>query len=170
MGGCDKAELRTRDGEALLERLLRLGRAVQLECLVVGGGARPGLCVLADDPPGIGPIGGLRALLAHAGQRPALALACDLPYVTAALISRLAHAPSHASVLAPRDPVTGKWQPLFARYDAPRVLPSLDTAIAAGVRSFQTWLRGVQVEELVLAPEERALLGDWDEPQDLDAR
>jgi molybdopterin-guanine dinucleotide biosynthesis protein A len=150
--------------------LLRLGAAVQLECVVVGGCARSGAIVLADEPAGIGPIGGLRALLAYAGARPALVLACDLPYVSAALISRLAHAQSSAPVLAPRDPETGKWQPLFARYDAPRVLPSLDAAITAGVRSFQTWLRGVHVEELVLLPDERAQLCDWDEPRDLEAR
>jgi molybdopterin-guanine dinucleotide biosynthesis protein A len=170
MGGRDKAELRTADGEALLDRLLRLGAALQLECVVVGGGARSGAIVLADDPTGVGPIGGLRALLVHAGAGPALALACDLPYVSAALISRLAQAPGSAPVLAPRDPETGKWQPLFARYDAPRVLPSLEAAIASGVRSFQTWLRGVHVEELALSPEERTLLRDWDEPQDLELR
>jgi molybdopterin-guanine dinucleotide biosynthesis protein A len=170
MGGLDKAELRTHDGEALLDRLLRLGRAVQLECVVIGGGARRDACVLPDDPPGIGPIGGLRSLLVHAGARPVLALACDLPYVSAALISRLAHAPADAPVLAPRDLETGKWQPLFARYDAPRVLPVLDAAIAGGVRSFQTWLRAMQVTELALTPDERALLCDWDEPSDLDSR
>jgi molybdopterin-guanine dinucleotide biosynthesis protein A len=165
MGGCDKAELRTREGESLLERLLRFGSAVQLPCVVVGGVARSDLLVLPDDPPGIGPIGGLRALLAHAGGVPALALACDLPYVSAALISRLAHAPCRAPVLAPRDPETGKWQPLFARYQSAEVLPSLDAAITRGVRSFQTWLRGEYVEELMLSPEERALLADWDEPE-----
>ena len=167
MGGCDKAALRTADGECLLERLLRFARAVQLAPVVIGGAARPDVLVLPDDPPGIGPIGGLRALLAYAAQRPALALACDLPYVSAALISRLAHTPSRAPVLAPRDPETGKWQPLFARYDAARMLPALDAAIARGVRSFQTWLRGEYVEELALAPEERALLADWDEPRQM---
>jgi molybdopterin-guanine dinucleotide biosynthesis protein A len=167
MGGCDKAELRTAGGEGLLERLLRFGRAMRLPCVVVGGSPRPDVVVLPDEPAGIGPIGGMRALLAYAGERPAIALACDLPYVSAALISRLVHAPSEASVLAPRDPETGKWQPLFARYDSARALPSLDMAIARGVRSFQTWLRDESVAELVLAPEERELLADWDEPHQL---
>jgi molybdopterin-guanine dinucleotide biosynthesis protein A len=134
---------------------------------LVGGEGVPGVPLLQDVPTGIGPIGGLCALLAQAGERPALALACDLPYVSGALLARLAHTQSSTAVLAPRDPVTGKWQPLFARYDAARVLPLLLPAIDAGVRSFQTFLRSVDVQELELSPDERAELRDWDEPDDV---
>ncbi|MFI5305761.1 MAG: molybdenum cofactor guanylyltransferase [Polyangiales bacterium] len=168
MGGRDKARLRAPGGdEMLVERLLRLGREVGLGCVLVGGEGIPGVPLVRDSPTGIGPIGGLCALLTHAGQCSALALACDLPYVSAALLSRLACTQSTAAVLAPRDPVTGKWQPLFARYDSPRVLPLLLPAIDAGVRSFQTFLRGVEVQELELSPAERAELRDWDEPKDV---
>jgi molybdopterin-guanine dinucleotide biosynthesis protein A len=171
MGGRDKARLLAPGSEEpLIERLLRLGREAGLSCVVVGGRAPEGTTLVHDDPEGIGPIGGLCALLAHAGERPALALACDLPYVTAALIMRLARDPSSAPVLAARDPETGKWQPLFARYDAARVLPPLRAAIAEGVRSFQTFLRTVEVSELALSDGERALLRDWDEPGDLAGR
>ena len=168
MGNVDKARLRAPDsGEPLLERLLRLGRDTGCECLVVGGDAPRGVVRLADEPSGIGPIGGLQALLTHAGERPALALACDMPYVSAALLRRLLQTETCALVISPRDPRTGKWQPLFARYDAPRVAPLLRAAIASGVRSFQTFLRSIEVAELELDEAERRLLRDWDEPRDL---
>lgn len=168
MGGRDKGRLIAPDSaEPLLERLLRLGAETGLDCVVVGGQALQAAAFVADEPSGIGPIGGVCALLALAGQRPALALACDLPYVTGALIARLAHEHRGDAVLAARDPGTGKWQPLFARYDSARVLPALRVAIADGVRSFQTFLRTQCVTELELSEAERALLRDWDEPSDL---
>jgi molybdenum cofactor guanylyltransferase len=170
MGGRDKARLIAPDGaESLLERILRLGAVVGLDCVVVGGASPAGTPCVADEPAGIGPIGGLCALLGLAAERPALALACDLPFVTAPLIARLAREQPGTSVLAARDPGTGKWQPLFARYDGPRVLPALRLAVADGVRSFQTFLRTQHVTELELSEAERALLRDWDEPSDLTA-
>jgi molybdopterin-guanine dinucleotide biosynthesis protein A len=168
MGGVDKARLPAPDsGEALLERLLRLGQGLGLDCVVVGGQAPTGIAQLDDEPAGVGPIGGLSALLAYAGECPALALACDLPFVTGPLLARLAQDACLAAVLCPRDPASGKWQPLFARYDPPRVLPALRVAVASGVRSFQTFLRTIEVAELALAEHERAQLADWDAPSDV---
>jgi molybdopterin-guanine dinucleotide biosynthesis protein A len=135
--------------------------------VTVGGTRFEDVVQLADAPAGIGPIGGLCALLQHAGDRRAIALACDLPYLSSALLARLASEPSGAAVLAPRDPATGKWQPLFARYDAAVVLPVLRVAIDRGVRSFQDLLRELSVEELVLTTEEHAELRDWDTPEDV---
>jgi molybdopterin-guanine dinucleotide biosynthesis protein A len=171
MGGRDKARLiAPGSAEPLLARLLRLGAEEGLDCVVVGGISPPGTPCVSDEPAGIGPIGGLCALLALAGERPALALACDLPYVTAPLIARLAHEQRDAAVLAARDPETGKWQPLFARYESARVLPALRVAIADGVRSFQTFLRTLDVTELELSDADRMLLRDWDEPGDVTGR
>lgn len=171
MGGADKARLLAPGGEQLLPRLLRVCRELSLPAVVVGGGNAPeGVRALSDDPAGIGPIGGLSALLAHAGARPALLLACDLPYLTAPLLGRLASTASAAPVLVARDPSTGKWQPMFARYAPDAVLPPLRLAIADGVRSLQTFLRTQQVEELLLDDAERAQLRDWDTPEDLSTR
>jgi len=167
MGGTDKARLVSPGGEHLLPRLLRVCRELSLPAVVVGGTAPEGVLALSDVPKGIGPIGGLNALLAHAGGRPALLLACDLPYLSAPLLGRLAHAASTSPVLAARDPETGKWQPMFARYASAVVLPALQRAIAEGVRSLQTFLRTQAVEELALDELERAQLRDWDTPDDL---
>jgi molybdopterin-guanine dinucleotide biosynthesis protein A len=169
MGGRDKAALPAPGGlETLLERLVRVGRAAGFEVVLVGGRGFAGVPLLRDVPPGVGPIGGLCALLAHAGTRPAVALACDMPYVSAALLQKLAREPSGAAVIAPRDPASGKWQPLFARYDSARVLPPVRAAIAGRTRSLQALFGTLQVHELALSAEEHAELRDWDEPGDVE--
>ena len=93
-------------------------------------------------------------------------MACDMPYVDLALLRLLRDAPD-APVVAPRDPDTGKWYPLFARYDAPRVLPVARAAVAAGTRAFQTLFRSLEVTELRLTSDQRAQLRDWDRPEDM---
>ena len=99
--------------EAGVARVLLVGRHPAYRTL--------GLETIDDEPSGVGPIGGLTALLRHAGASRALALACDMPFVSAGLVQRLIAAPE-APVVAPwRD---GRWEPLCARYDAARVLPS----------------------------------------------
>jgi molybdopterin-guanine dinucleotide biosynthesis protein A len=166
--GRDKAWLPAPGGnEALIERLLRLGRELALPVIVVGGQAPAGVLRLDDDPPGVGPIGGLRALLAHAASRPVLALACDLPHVDAALLAKLAHTGSEAAVLAPRDAQSGKWQPLFARYAPALALPAVHAALGRGEHALQSVLRALTVEELPLTAAEHAQLRDWDEPADI---
>jgi molybdopterin-guanine dinucleotide biosynthesis protein A len=174
MGGCDKGMLRAPgDAEVLAERLLRLGAELGLSCTVVGGepgyGARFGVPQLADEPAGAGPLGGLRALLAHARCEHVVMLACDMPYVGRALLQRLIETPAsqNAAVLTAREPSRGKWQPFFARYRVASSLPAVDAALASGVLSFQTLFRTLEVQELVLSPAEHAELRDWDEPADL---
>lgn len=174
MGGCDKGMLRVPgDTGVLAERLLRIGAELGLPCSVIGGapgyGARFGVPQLQDEPAGAGPLGGLRALLAQARSEYVVMLACDMPYVSRALLQRLIEAPAleHAALLAAREPTRGKWQPFFARYRVAASLPAVDAALASGVLSFQTLFRSLEVQELLLSPAEHAELRDWDEPGDL---
>jgi molybdopterin-guanine dinucleotide biosynthesis protein A len=170
MGGVQKALLRAPDSdETLLARLLRIADAAGHEPVLLGAASLPthGVLQLPDAQPIIGPLGGLASLLSYAAQRPALAVACDMPYVTEGLLSRLAREHADAGVLAPRDQATGKWQPLCARYDSPRVLPVLQTALAAGERSFQALFRRLSVTELMLDATELPQLVDWDTPDDM---
>jgi molybdopterin-guanine dinucleotide biosynthesis protein A len=123
---------------------------------------------LDDAPAGIGPLGGLRALLLDArasGHAHALALSCDLPYLEAPLIVRLATEAPAASFLAPREGEL--WQTLVARY-AVAALPAVDAAIAAGDRALQRVVArlGERAVELLVNESERAELRDWDEPGD----
>jgi molybdopterin-guanine dinucleotide biosynthesis protein A len=109
-------------------------------------------------------------LIAFAGERDALCLACDMPYVSAALLSRLSVESGHGMhVLAPRDAATGKWQPFFARYHSASVAPWLASALAQGERSFQGLFRHLTIRELSLDEPERAQLRDWDTPEDMRA-
>jgi molybdopterin-guanine dinucleotide biosynthesis protein A len=173
LGGVAKGNLALASGETLAERLVARARDALPGTPVVLVGAADvyeglGLPALADEPPGIGPLGGLRALLTHArsaGATHALALACDLPYLDAALIARLGVEAPAAEFLAPRDGEL--WETLVARY-AVSVLPDIESTIAAGDRALQRVIQrlGERAVELVLVARERQELRDWDVPED----
>ncbi|MCA9530343.1 MAG: hypothetical protein KC543_09420, partial [Myxococcales bacterium] len=77
----------------------------------------------------------------------------------------LATQPSPAAIVAARRGPRAPWEPLFARYDAPRVLPALDAALAEGVRSFQALFGRLEVEPA--RGIDPAALTDWDAPDDV---
>lgn len=174
MGGADKGNLRLSSGERLVERLEVEARAALPGApLVLVGEAAPyadlGLPALADSPAGVGPLGGLRALLVEAracGRPSALVLACDLPYVTRQLMARLSWEAPSAAFLAPRE---GRlWHTLTARY-AVSCLPALDAALEAGDLALQRLVArlGSSAVELPVTPSELLELRDWDKPEDL---
>ncbi|WP_394826584.1 molybdenum cofactor guanylyltransferase [Pendulispora albinea] len=173
MGGFPKGLLPvSASGETIVERMVRLAHACDLEAALVGdaasyAGVAPHVVVLADSPAGIGPLGGLAALLAHARREPALAVACDMPFVTEALVTRLRDAPMSAPIVAARRTPDGPFEPFLARYDTARVEPVLAERIGAGVRSFQQLFAACGAAEWPLAPEEQAAWNDWDTPEDL---
>lgn len=151
--------------ESLVERLVRLARQTGLEPVLVGRaeaytGIAPEVPRIPDDPGGVGPLGGLRALLR---ARPvALAVACDMPAVDEALLTRLRDA---SGVVAPR---TDRWEPLCARYEADLVLEPIEAALAAGEHSLQGLLDRAGARPIRV---DAARLVDWDTPEDLsDAR
>jgi molybdopterin-guanine dinucleotide biosynthesis protein A len=172
MGGQPKGLLRARDTqEPLVVRLARLGREAGLSPVWVGNAESyralvPGLPELVDRPAGIGPLGGLSALLSAADTAPVIAVACDMPHVSSALLQRLSSEQPGVSVLAPRS-ASGIWEPLCARYDPTRVLPICDEAIRQGERSFQRLFARLSATDLPLSAEEWAELTDWDRPEDL---
>jgi len=173
MGGVAKGNLTLPSGEQLGARLVAECRAALPDSPVVLVGAADdyaslGLVALADAPAGIGPLGGLRALLLHAraeGRAHALALSCDLPYLSAALVTRLAREAPTAGFLAPREGEL--WSTLVARYGV-AALAQIDAAIAASEHALQRLVRrlGAGAVELVVSDDERRELHDWDTPQD----
>jgi molybdenum cofactor guanylyltransferase len=180
MGGVSKGLL-VRDGRTLVERLVEACHAAAAphrlaDLYLVGNAAayaHTALPVLADDPAGVGPMGGLRSLLrsAAAAGRDAVALAVDLPYPSIDLLRRLYLEQASAVAFAPRE--AERWQPLFARYRPTAALPALEAALAAGKTSLQEVFAGLAggsgpVAELVLGAAERASLKDWDRPSDMD--
>lgn len=172
MGGSAKGLLRTPDGrETLIERLIRIARDVDVEPVLVGAGELGGVGAelprVFDREPRVGPLSGLAGLFDYAGERTCVAVACDMPYLSAALITRVLCEAPGAPVLAPRDHETGKWQPLTARYTPVQVAPVLAAALERGARSFQALFRELSVVELPLSSAERAELRDWDTPEDV---
>lgn len=176
MGGLAKGLLSVpRSAETLLERLLRIcGEALGPHPSVLVGEAASyagfGLEILEDTPAGVGPLGGLCALLdaGNRRSRPVIALACDMPFVTSALLTRVAaHAPG-AAVVAPRP--DGIWQPLAARYAPELALPAACEALANGEHALYRVIErlGARAVELPLEPADLLLLRDWDEPADIE--
>ena len=173
-GGLPKGNLRHPSGVRLIERLLGVCQSALVDApavLVGQSGANDdlGLEMLPDSPSGIGPLGGLRALVAHAtehGREDVIALACDMPYVTAELVRRLADEAREALALAPRQ--NDRWQTLLARYST-RALPVLDAAIEAREHSLQKVFArlGDQASRLAVSDAELRALHDWDSPEDL---
>lgn len=158
---------------SLVERASALFADLQIPVVLVGQRAQYealGIRSLPDAFAGIGPLGGLVALLEAAGSGYAIACACDLPYVTANLVRRLMDAPPCAALTPVAD---GVLQPLFARYDA-RACAAVarrraeDAAIRGGSSALQGLLAELGATPLPLAPEEEALLRDWDSPADVD--
>jgi molybdopterin-guanine dinucleotide biosynthesis protein A len=167
MGGIAKGLLTVASGETLVARWRRLFDALGATCVLVGrhdAYADLDLDSVADDPPGIGPLGGLTALLARAGQGRVIAVACDMPFVSFELLTRLAAHPSRAPIVAPRRGTL--WEPLFARYDAARVIGAARTRAASGEHDLQGLLDTVGAESFPLQAAEVDELGDWDRPED----
>lgn len=175
MGGFPKGNLQA-PGSALtlLERLIEEARAASAATpLVLVGNAEPyaslSLPALADQPPGIGPIGGLGALLEQArsaGKTHVVALACDLPRLDRTLIARLLEQEPQAAALVAQQGVIRN--PLIARYEVERARAALTQTLAEDRRSLQAVLDqlGPSVACLELSAVEKALLDDWDTPAD----
>ncbi len=168
MGGRPKGLLASPDGRRIVDRWAAILADLGVPFVLVGDARAYGhLAVeaLADDPPGIGPLGGLVALLRRAGPASALAFACDMPFVSPDLIERLRAAPARGLVVAPRR--SGRWEPLCARYDSARVLPLAVSHALSGERSLQKLLDRSGAEALRLSPAEERELDDWDTPSDI---
>lgn len=161
----------------LVERLATLAQAQGLPVVLVGQHADYaglGLPLLADQPPGRGPLGGLMALLLEAQSRQlesVIALSCDLPYLDHSLLARLCQtATAGFDAVAPRwtppDRAQPIWEPLCARYFLSFV-PALRAALSADGPSLQRLLQAARTLPLGLAPGEVVQVKDWDSPADL---
>jgi molybdopterin-guanine dinucleotide biosynthesis protein A len=166
MGGRPKGLLEASPGVTLVRRFQDLFGGLGIGCVLVGAGAdyaNEGLPDVPDQPPG-GPLGGLLALLGHAGDRTSIAVACDMPFVSAALLERLVDAPPCAA-LAPRR--NDRWEPFLARYDSRIVRPLVEAHAHAGKRRLQDLLDAIPAAELHLSAAEASELDDWDAPDDI---
>ncbi|MBC7160172.1 MAG: molybdenum cofactor guanylyltransferase [Porphyrobacter sp.] len=132
--GSDKALARYA-GRPLLDHALR-ALAGQVDAVIVCGRAVDGLCCIDDRPrPGLGPLGGLNAALAHGGAwgfDAVCSIGCDTPLLPGDLVRRLMAQGCPAVVTDL--PVIGLWpMTLAARLD--RFLEESDD------RSVRGWAR-----------------------------
>ncbi|MEO7038249.1 MAG: NTP transferase domain-containing protein [Polyangiaceae bacterium] len=174
MGGMTKGLLRTPDGsQTLVERLLGVcARVAPLASVYLVGRsvayAQLEIARLEDDPAGIGPLGGLRSLLVRAKEEQsiALALACDLPFLDEAVLTRLLE-PLQGAARVPF--VHGRFQPLAAAYAPEPTLAAVDRTLAAGKRALMHVLDeiGHDLEQLEFDDDQARALRDWDTPEDI---
>jgi molybdopterin-guanine dinucleotide biosynthesis protein A len=130
--GRDKATLEF-NGQPLAERCVAVLRACFPEVLVVHD----------DDRPGLGPIGGLLTALRRAPE--IFVVACDMPFLDAALIRAM------AAQLPGYDAVAIPGEPLHAAYSA-RIVPVIEAQIATGDYSLRRLLAQISVKTVAAAP------------------
>ncbi|MGH9029117.1 MAG: molybdenum cofactor guanylyltransferase, partial [Acidimicrobiales bacterium] len=115
--GFDKASMLV-DGIPCAARVAAVMLRVVTDAVEVGPGVS-GLPVISEEPRGGGPLvalcAGMSALEAIGPARSTLVLACDLPFVTVAVLRTLAGWPGKSSVVPV---VGGRPQPLCARWSA----------------------------------------------------
>ena len=146
------------DGESLLARTLRKGRAAGFRSIVLAAeGERSDLTALAeefgaslvtDEQPAQGPAAAIDAGLAAAKTEWALVLSGDMPFYDLELVRTfLPYANGDTQVILPT--LSGYWQPLAALYrrDAGA---AFGTAIARGDRKLGVILRELAVCEVPL--------------------
>ncbi len=171
MGGLPKGLLVTASGETILSRWARMFESLDVPTVLVGRAdaypRTPELPRVADDPSAEGPLAGLLALFEHAKEGNVIAVACDMPNVSAALLERLVRAVD-AAVVAPRR--HGLWEPFFARYDVGAVAPVARRLALGRETALQVLLAACDPTELVLAANEANELDDWDTPRDMERR
>lgn len=140
--GRDKARLR-HGGRLLMAELAARFAPVCGEVIICTGSAEnatdtsavPGAAPVPDARPGMGPLAGMAAGLAHMRAAWAFVLACDMPRVPPALPAQLlaaaTAAPPGKAPLAVVPAHGGKIEPLCALYHK-AALPAVEAQLAAG--------------------------------------
>ncbi|HJQ31133.1 MAG TPA: molybdenum cofactor guanylyltransferase [Pyrinomonadaceae bacterium] len=144
--GSDKALLRL-GGRTFVELAAEALGAVAGVVRVVGsrpGAEGHGLAVVRDVYENLGALGGLHAALAACGARWAAVVSCDLPFVTAELLARLASFRGEdCDAVAPLQE-DGRPQPLCALYAAAACRAVAEELIREGERRPRALLKRVR--------------------------
>jgi molybdopterin-guanine dinucleotide biosynthesis protein A len=103
---------------------------------------RPGLRVVADLRPGLGAVGGIHTAVV-AAPAPVVLVAWDMPFVTPALLLRLAKGLDEADAVLPESGSRRGAEPLCAAY-GPACAAAIERALTAGdprAIGFHPWIR-----------------------------
>ena len=119
----------------------------------------PGLTIVADEEPGLGPLTGLVTALRAAEGAPIIVLAWDMPFVPGGLLAELAvRGARGAAAVVPVHGVRGQRQPLCAYYSAAALTTALEL-LERGERRAAALAKGLAQVEL-LDEQELARFGD----------
>lgn len=173
--GRDKAFLTLANGTTLVAHQAALLRSLHVNDLLISARPHtdygvPGAHRVYDAVPDAGPLAGISAALAHSTQPHLLALAVDLPRITAALLKSLLDSITPGAGAVPSTP--RGFEPLCAVYpNTPDSRAALAAALASADLSLQHllraavnagWMRAVPVAEADLP-----LFANWNSPEDV---
>jgi molybdopterin-guanine dinucleotide biosynthesis protein A len=146
--GTDKAQLRL-GASSFKEKIAAALESVSTSVRIVGGPATGGKWeVLPDAYHQWGALGGLHAALLACRSEWALIVACDLPFVTGDLFTRLAALRENFEAVVPVQS-DGRPQPLCALYQRRACLPRVEALIAAGEHRPRVLLERVHARRVV---------------------
>lgn len=123
------------------DRVVLLGRPPQVP------DSLRGITVLEDTEPGLGPMGGLRTILAAYPETAVLLLACDLPLTETRLLELLLEAPTGPdteAVCFENPERSGSLEPCCGLY-FPAIQVRVERAIGRRARSIQALLQEARV-------------------------
>ncbi len=172
--GRDKAFLEWRGGALYAVQLRRLSALAPGRLWLSTRAGQPfpevlaGVSRIVDDPPDLGPIGGLRSVLAASRAERVLVLAVDLPRMETDYLASLL---AQGGGVAPRS--DRGWEPLAAVYPREAMLALVEEALASGRRRLQDLLDEAEVRGIVravpVADGDAALFANLNTPEDLAA-
>jgi len=163
-------------GKALIERVLQRVAPLADEVLVTTN--RPesylflGLPLFSDLAPGRGALGGLFTALSAARHALVAVVACDMPFVSAALLAAERDLLADASLDAVIPQTEGGTEPFHAVYRRETCLPAIQAAIQAEKWRVDAWfpkarLRFLTLEEVLRYDPDRLAFWNVNTPEDL---
>ena len=160
LGGINKGTLPIGNAE-IVDRQLEALRAVASAVFVVGSespawSAR-GLTIVPDDTPGLGALGGIYTAIAHSPCDRTLVVACDMPFLSADFLRRMA-AIEDADLVIPKS--ARGYEPLCAIYTR-ACLPDIGARLARGALQAARLPQGVRIAEIgpgILGMDERVFV------------
>lgn len=145
----DKAKLLV-GGEAIIKREIRVLHDVVTvpPCIITDNPRRyteTGLTILTDHIPNTGALGGLYTAVVTAPETRVLAVACDMPFLSAPFLRYLLSIETHADAIIPRTEVG--YHPLCAVYSH-RCEVKIHQALKAGNLVIKNLLNKIDIHEV----------------------
>lgn len=165
-------------GRTLIERTVDVARSISTDVVLLGKApfdlpaALKGMEILPDRFTGIGPIGGLDALMTSRMGRNCVLLACDMPRLCESVLARLTAMAGAFDAVVPRTPSSAgeeaRLHPCCAMYRA-SARGAVGASIESGEYAMMALLEWLRVCPLELSETEAAQLVNWNFPGDVNA-